>query len=80
MRLGQEAHRLARSVAAPTLVIQGSDDQMVRPDLTQKLARRLSSDAMSYREIPGDHELIHEHSRQKTVVSDMILDFLGDET
>jgi carboxylesterase len=75
-RLGAEARRLARSVAVPTLVIQGRDDHMVRPDLTQMLVERLGSEAVTYQEIAGGHELIHEYSEQKTLVAELTADFL----
>ena len=77
LRLGAEANRLTRSVSVPTLVIQGSDDQTVRPELTQRLAQRLGSKQESYREIPGAHELVHEHSEQNGVVAELIIDFLN---
>jgi carboxylesterase len=77
-RLGSDAYRLAKSVSAPTLVIQGRDDALTRPDLTQKLVRQLGQKRAIYHEIPGDHELIHEHSEQKAVVTDLIIDFLSE--
>ena len=76
-RLGAEAHRLARSVAAPTLVIQGRDDQMVRPKLTQRLVERLGGTQRTYQEIPGPHELVHEHSKQNAIVTEFVTDFLN---
>jgi carboxylesterase len=79
LRLGGEAYRRSNSVAIPTLVIQGRDDQMVRPDLTHRLVRRMGGADVTYREIAGDHELIHEHSEQKTIVTGLILDFLKEE-
>jgi carboxylesterase len=76
LRLGGEAYRIAGYVSAPTLVIQGNDDQTVRPDLTRKLVKRMRSANVIYRGIDGDHELIHEHSGQKTIVTELIVDFL----
>ena len=77
-RLGRDGYRLAKSISVPTLVVQGRDDQMVRPELTQKLARRLGSEQVTYREIPGPHELIHEHSEQKALVIDLVVNFLNE--
>ena len=76
-RLGAGANRLTRSISVPTLVIQGRDDRTVRPELTQRLVERLGSKQVSYREIPGAHELVHKHSEQKMVVTEMIVDFLN---
>jgi carboxylesterase len=79
-RLGAEAHRLAKAVSVPTLVIQGRDDQMVRPELTRKLVKRLGDGQLDgqlvYREIGGPHELIHEGSEQQSEVIELISDFL----
>ncbi len=76
LRLGGEAYRAARYVSTPTLVIQGNHDQTVRPDLTRKLVKRMRTGNVIYREIDGDHELVHEHSEQKTIVTELIVDFL----
>jgi carboxylesterase len=80
-RLGAEAHRLARTVSVPTLVIQGRDDQMARPELTRKLVERLgdgpADGQVVYREIGGPHELIHEGSEQQAEVIELITDFLN---
>jgi carboxylesterase len=79
-RLGAEAHRLAKAVSVPALVIQGRDDRTVRPELTRKLAERLGdgqADGQAiYREIGGPHELIHENSEQQAEVIELIIDFL----
>jgi carboxylesterase len=75
-RLGAEAHRLAKAVSVPTLVIQGRNDQMVRPELTRKLVERLGDGQVIYREIGGPHELIHEGSEQQAEVIELIIDFL----
>jgi carboxylesterase len=79
-RLGAEAHRLAKAVSVPTLVIQGRDDQMVRPQLTRKLVERLGDGPVIYREIGGPHELIHEHSEQQAEVIELIIDFLNEKS
>ena len=76
LRLGGEAYQLAKSMSVPTLVIQGRDDQMVRPHLTHMLVERLGPDVVTYQEIAGGHELIHEYSEQKTVVAELTVDFL----
>jgi carboxylesterase len=79
LRLGGEAYQTANSVSRPTLVIQGHDDQTVHPDLTRRLVRRMGGADVVYREIAGDHELIHQHSEQKTIVAGLILDFLKEK-
>jgi carboxylesterase len=83
-RLGAEAHRLAKTISARSLVIQGLDDQMVRPELTRKLVERLRDGQLdgqvTYREIGGPHELIHEGSEQQAEVIELISDFLNRES
>jgi carboxylesterase len=83
-RLGAEAHRLAKSISARSLVIQGLDDQMVRPKLTRKLVERLGGGSANgqviYREIGGPHELIHQSSEQQAEVIELITNFLKKDS
>lgn len=51
---GQAAHAAAPRVAAPTLVIQGSADELVVPAKSRALAARLKA---RYTEIPGEHNI-----------------------
>jgi carboxylesterase len=76
LRLGREAYQLAKTVSVPTLVVQGRDDQMVRPHLTKTLMKRLGSQAVTYQEIAGGHELVHDHSAQTAEVTELIADFV----
>jgi carboxylesterase len=78
-RLGSQAYRLARSISVPTLVIQGGEDALARPELTRKLAQRLGSEWVSYHELSGGHELIQAHAEQSTHVSELILEYVGGE-
>jgi carboxylesterase len=43
MKTGKQAYRSARSIGVPTLVVQGAEDELVRPQNTQKLVERLAS-------------------------------------
>jgi esterase/lipase len=43
MKSGREGYRSARSVAAPMLVVQGREDELVSPRNTQKLIQRLAA-------------------------------------
>ncbi len=74
LRLGAEAYRLARSISVPALVIQGRGDEMVRPHLTRQLVQRLGSDRVTYHEMDGGHELVHEHSEHRMEVSETIVE------
>jgi carboxylesterase len=43
MRAGKRGYRSARSVGIPTVVVQGAEDELVRPKYTQKLVERLAA-------------------------------------
>ena len=72
LKTGKQGFRSAHSVGIPTLVVQGAEDELVRPEHTQMLAQRLAaprphsgvSDSAGYRgitrylEIPGGHNII----------------------
>jgi carboxylesterase len=72
LKTGKRGFHSARSVGIPTLVIQGAEDELVRPEHTQMLAQRLTAprpgsapgDATGrggitrYLEIPGGHNII----------------------
>jgi esterase/lipase len=57
-RSGQLGYRAAAEVTAPTLVIQGAHDPLVKPAVTRQLVARLSN-LTEYVEVPGGHELIN---------------------
>ena len=71
-KTGKQGYRSARSVDMPILVIQGAEDQLVRPEQTQMLAQRLTAPRLCsgpegshggitrYLEIPGGHNIIDE--------------------
>jgi carboxylesterase len=55
---GQQAHRYASSVTAPTYIIQGKHDDVARPKYTRRLARRLMRQ-VGYTEIDAGHRLVY---------------------
>jgi len=56
-RAGRLGHRLASRVKAPVLILQGRDDPVVRPHITQALAQQYPRLA-GYIELPGNHDLV----------------------
>ncbi|MDZ4670484.1 MAG: alpha/beta fold hydrolase [Phototrophicales bacterium] len=56
-KAGHEAYRLAPRITCPTLVIQGLEDDLVRPLLTEKFAKRFIPKAR-YETIHAPHVLI----------------------
>ncbi len=55
---GHTAHRLAPTLPStlPVLVLQGADDDLVRPALTRRWIKRISG-SVQYLEVPGKHDL-----------------------
>ena len=56
MKSGRRGYRSARSVSAPTLVVQGTEDELVPAQHTRMLAERMT--ASRYLEIPGGHNIV----------------------
>jgi carboxylesterase len=54
--LARGALRHARRITAPTIIVQGYHDVIVRPRDTRSLSSRMGG-MVSYREVPGDHFL-----------------------
>ena len=57
LEIGQDAYRAAAQITAPTLVVQGARDEVVRASQTQKLLARFAA-RPQYREVPAAHDLI----------------------
>ena len=70
LKTGRQGFRSARSVGVPSLVVQGAEDELVRPGKTQMLVQRLTAPRPGsgsgdghggitrYLEIPGGHNII----------------------
>lgn len=71
-KVGHHAERLARRVTAPALVVQGTEDRIVRPRDTDHLVARLPG-PVEYRKIAGDHMLPFDAWPAETVVRDLVL-------
>lgn len=57
---GRLGHHAAAHVTAPTLILQGMQDSLVKPAMTRRLAARLPNLAQ-YVEVSGGHELINRY-------------------
>lgn len=55
--LGRNAGKAAANVIAPTLIIQGTKDEAVRPEATRQLLLAFPG-AIQYRELQADHEFV----------------------
>ena len=59
-RSGQLGYHAAAQVTAPTLIVQGTQDTLVKPAVTKRLAERLPN-LVGLVEAPGGHELINSY-------------------
>lgn len=71
-RVGRQALDRARGVRCPTLVVQGSADRTVPPQLTRQLLANLAG-PLAYHEIPAGHDLLKTHPDQ---VAELIAHFV----
>jgi carboxylesterase len=73
-RVGRAAYRSARSVHSPVLVVQGTQDEVARPEWTRQLTQRLSA-PVEYHEVQADHELLAVDCPAWSDVSRLVLAF-----
>lgn len=78
-RAGQAGYAAASAVRAPVLIFQGRRDPLVKPRLTQRLARRLPNLA-GYLEIDGEHDLVRGVAPDWPVVVTMLHAFVAQVT
>jgi esterase/lipase len=80
-KLGKKAYRKAKGIGLPSLVIQGKNDELVIPQLTLKLKKRLAisgnSGEVRYVEVVAEHDILSESSPSWTTIEKSILDFAG---
>lgn len=73
-RTGLAAYDVVGQVAAPTLIIQGTEDELVKPAYTRRLKTMLAGD-VRYIELPAGHELLKPEMPAWHQVCQSILDF-----
>lgn len=71
---GQGGYRAAARVQAPTLVIQGTYDDLVRPAATRRLLARLKC-PVDYIEVPAKHDLPDAANSAWARIEHSLLDF-----
>ena len=74
MATGATSYAVAAGVHAPVLVIQGREDEIVRPEYTRDLVERLG-DSVQYHEIDGGHDLLEHDQVAWGAVTHLVLDF-----
>ena len=84
MKTGKRGYRSARSIGSSTLVVQGAEDDLVRPRHTQKLVQRLSSAnglpvtstaPTRYLEISGGHNIIDRNEPSWQRLEQALIEF-----
>lgn len=78
--MGRQAYRLAPKLTSRALVIQGSQDVLVRPHDTRRLARRMPSNRITYHEIEAGHELLSGGGEPELLVRGLILKYLQEDS
>jgi carboxylesterase len=73
-RAGQLARDGAPKLTIPTLIIQGTQDDVTKPHLTRRLVDHIGG-PVRYLEVPAEHDLTTEGSLAWGRIGDAVLDF-----
>ncbi|MGV2435661.1 MAG UNVERIFIED_CONTAM: alpha/beta hydrolase [Anaerolineae bacterium] len=73
---GLEAYRLAPQVTAPTLVIQGDQDELVTPQRTHELSNRLKG-RVEWLEVAATHNPLRPTEAYWKTIVQRILAFIS---
>lgn len=74
-QVGQQGYEHANTVQRPTLVIQGTEDELVTPKSTQKLLAQLG-EQVQYHEVSAPHNPLHEELACWPDVKKHVLSFI----
>lgn len=78
-RIGHAGYAAADSVPTPVCIVQGCDDPIAVPSLTQRFAQRLSN-LRGYIQIHGHHDLVRQRFDPSSPAAHFIHDFLTTTT
>lgn len=71
---GAKSYAAATAVDTPTLIIQGKQDELVRPSLTRQLGQRIPG-LRSIVEVDGSHDLLHPERNAWPHLCQVVLGF-----
>lgn len=74
---GNHARQAVAHISVPTTVIQGRQDELVKPELTQTLVQQMTTD-VNYQLIDGDHNLTDSEKSHWNIVSQLITQFADE--
>lgn len=74
-RTGQLAFQAAGNIAAPTIVFQGTHDDLITPSMTQRLVGKIGSHA-KYVEVAGMHDLLDTDGAAWTTIWEGLTQFV----
>ena len=74
--VGRAAERAAAQIQVPTLIIQGTQDQAVRPARTRQMLQRLPG-PITYEELETDHGLVEADNPGFQQMTQSVLAFAG---
>ena len=72
--LGQLAQRAIKQIRAPSLIIQGSLDELVKTEITHKFLQQFVSD-VQYIEVESTHEIMKVEAHIWSEISHAVLKF-----
>lgn len=73
-RAGQKAYRDAPQVNVPALILQGTQDELVKPHLTQQMIAQFTGER-AYHEVNAEHDLISPNLPSWSRMQQLIRDF-----
>jgi alpha-beta hydrolase superfamily lysophospholipase len=78
-KLGKKAYHKAKRIDLPSLVIQGKNDELVKPQFTLRLKERLANGrndgAVKYVEVDAEHDILSGSNPSWATVERSILTF-----
>jgi carboxylesterase len=74
--VGKSARQRSPQVSLPTLIVQGSEDDLVTPDRTRELLQDLTG-PLSYHELPAGHQLLDPDHETWPLLTTRLEQFIG---
>jgi carboxylesterase len=70
--MGRDAFKMAKSIACPTTVVQGVDDEVARLSDTLTLIDQMANSHVYLEEVPGGHDLLADGFVGKSMIIDLV--------